>query len=74
MQLKDNIRESQAFLTRTIVAGMLVLATMLLLISRMVQLQVVDGEMPLRMDGPRILLSRPGFEVQVQAAQPIAGR
>ncbi|MGD8956307.1 MAG: penicillin-binding protein 2 [Chromatiaceae bacterium] len=44
MQLKDNIRESQAFLTRAIVAGMLVLATMLLLISRMVQLQVVDHE------------------------------
>lgn len=44
MQLKDNIRESQAFLTRTIVAGMLVLATMLLLVSRMVQLQVVDHE------------------------------
>jgi penicillin-binding protein 2 len=44
MQLKDNIRESQAFLTRTIVAGMLVLATILLLVSRMVQLQVVDHE------------------------------
>ncbi len=44
MQIKDNIRESQAFLTRTIVAGMLVLATMLLLVSRMVQLQVVDHE------------------------------
>jgi penicillin-binding protein 2 len=44
MQIKDNIRESQAFLTRTIVAGMLVLATVLLLVSRMVQLQVVDHE------------------------------
>ena len=44
MQIKDNIRESQAFLTRTIVAGMLVLATILLLVSRMVQLQVVDHE------------------------------
>ena len=42
MQLKDTIRESQAFLTRAIVAGMLVIAAVALLISRMVQLQVVD--------------------------------
>jgi len=44
MQLKDTIRESQAFLTRAIVAGMLVLAAVLVLVWRMVQLQVVDHE------------------------------
>ncbi len=44
MQLKDTIRESQAFLTRAIVAGMLVLAAVSVLIWRMVQLQVVDHQ------------------------------
>jgi len=44
MQLKDTIRESQAFLTRAIITGMLVLAAVLILIWRMVQLQVVDHE------------------------------
>ena len=44
MQLKDTIRESQAFLTRAIVAGMLVIAAVALLISRMAQLQVVDHQ------------------------------
>ena len=44
MQLKDTIRESQAFLTRAIVAGMLVLAVVLALIWRLVQLQIVDHE------------------------------
>ena len=38
MQLKDTIRESQAFLTRAIVAGLLVLAAVLVLAWRMVQL------------------------------------
>ena len=44
MQLKDTIRESQAFLTRAIVAGLLVLAAALVLSWRMLQLQVVDHE------------------------------
>lgn len=42
MQLKDTIRENQAFLTRAIIAGMLVLAAVLLLVSRMTKLQIVD--------------------------------
>ena len=44
MQLKDTIGESQAFLNRTIVAGALVLAAVLVVLYRMVQLQVVDHE------------------------------
>ncbi len=44
MQLKDTIRESQAFLNRTIVAGMLVVLAVTTLAWRMVQLQVVDHE------------------------------
>ncbi|MGB5650150.1 MAG: penicillin-binding transpeptidase domain-containing protein, partial [Sedimenticolaceae bacterium] len=44
MQLKDTIRENQAFLNRAIVAGMLVLAAMLVISWRMVQLQVVDHQ------------------------------
>ena len=44
MQLKDTIGESQAFLTRAIVAGMLVLLAVLVVLWRMVQLQVVDHE------------------------------
>ena len=44
MQLKDTIRESQAFLTRAIVAGMLVIAAVAVLVGRMVELQVVDHE------------------------------
>ena len=44
MQLKDTIRENQAFLTRAIVAGMLVLIAVLTLSWRMVQLQILDHE------------------------------
>jgi penicillin-binding protein 2 len=44
MQLKDTIRESQAFLNRAIVAGLLVIAAVVALSWRMVQLQVVDHE------------------------------
>lgn len=44
MQLKDTIRENQAFLTRTIVAGLLVLAAVLLLTWRLIQLQIVNHE------------------------------
>ena len=44
MQLKDTIGESQAFLNRTIVAGILVLAAVLVVLYRMAQLQVVDHE------------------------------
>lgn len=44
MQLKDTIRENQAFLTRTIVAALLVIAALLLLVGRMVQLQLVDHD------------------------------
>jgi len=44
MQLKDTIRESQAFLNRAILAGMLVLAAVALLTWRMVQLQIVDHQ------------------------------
>jgi penicillin-binding protein 2 len=44
MQLKDNIRESQAFLTRAIVAGLIVLAAVMLLGWRMLQLQVVEHQ------------------------------
>jgi penicillin-binding protein 2 len=42
MQLKDTIHESQTFLTRAIVAGLLVVAALSLLIMRMVQLQLLD--------------------------------
>ena len=42
MQLKDTIRESQAFMNRTIVAGLLVVFAVSLLTWRMLQLQVVD--------------------------------
>lgn len=44
MQLKDTIRESQAFLTRAIVAGMLVCAVVMILIWRLIQLQIVNHE------------------------------
>lgn len=44
MQLKDTIRESQTFLTRAIVAGLLVLAAVAMLVGRMAQLQVIDHE------------------------------
>jgi penicillin-binding protein 2 len=44
MQLKDSIRESQAFLTRSIVAGLIVLTAVLVLVWRMVQLQVVEHQ------------------------------
>ena len=44
MQLKDTIRESQGFLNRAIVAGMLVVAAVLLLVWRMLQLQIVNHE------------------------------
>jgi penicillin-binding protein 2 len=44
MLLKDTIRESQAFLTRAIVAGLLVMAAVLALGWRMVQLQIIDHE------------------------------
>lgn len=44
MQLKDTIVESQAFLTRVIVAGLLVLVAVLLVLSRMIQLQIVDHQ------------------------------
>jgi penicillin-binding protein 2 len=44
MQLKDTIRESQAFLTRSIVAGLLVCGAVLVLSWRMLQLQVVNHE------------------------------
>jgi penicillin-binding protein 2 len=44
MQLKDTIRESQVFLNRVIIAGLLVCAAALTLVSRMVQLQVVDHQ------------------------------
>ena len=44
MLLKDTIRESQAFLNRAIIAGLLVLAAVTVLIWRMVQLQIVDHE------------------------------
>jgi penicillin-binding protein 2 len=44
MQLKDTIGESQAFLNRAIIAGALVLAAVLVVLYRMVQLQIVDHE------------------------------
>ena len=44
MLLKDTIRESQAFLNRAIIAGLLVLAAVLMLVWRMVQLQIIDHE------------------------------
>lgn len=44
MQLKDTIRESQLFLNRAIVAGLLVVAAVILLVWRMAQLQVVNHE------------------------------
>ncbi|WP_078121469.1 penicillin-binding protein 2 [Thiosocius teredinicola] len=44
MQLKDTIRESQAFLNRAIIGGLLVLLAVGALVWRMVQLQVVSHE------------------------------
>ncbi|MCB1785523.1 MAG: penicillin-binding protein 2 [Chromatiaceae bacterium] len=44
MQLKDTIRESQDFLNRAIVAGMLVLFAVAVLAWRLFQLQVVEHE------------------------------
>jgi penicillin-binding protein 2 len=44
MQLKDTIRENQAFLNRAIVAGILVLLAVTVVSWRMVQLQIVDHE------------------------------
>ncbi len=44
MQLKDTIRESQAFLNRAIIAGLLVVLAVLALAWRMVQLQIIDHE------------------------------
>lgn len=44
MLLKDTIHESQSFLNRAIIAGLLVLLAMTALIWRMVQLQIVDHE------------------------------
>ncbi len=42
MQLKDTIGESQAFLSRAIIAGLLVLLVVALLAWRMFELQVID--------------------------------
>ena len=42
MHLKDTIRESQAFLNRAIIAGLLVLGAVVVLVWRMAQLQVID--------------------------------
>jgi penicillin-binding protein 2 len=44
MFLKDTIRENQAFLNRTIIAGFLVLLAVLVVLWRMIQLQVIDHE------------------------------
>ena len=44
MYLKDTIRESQAFLTRAIIAGMLVLLAVMVLTWRMFQLQILEHE------------------------------
>jgi len=44
MQIKDHIREEQAFLNRAIIAGLLVVLGMLLLGVRMIQLQVFEHE------------------------------
>ena len=42
MHLKDTIRESQAFLNRAIIAGLLVLGAVVVLVWRLAQLQVID--------------------------------
>jgi penicillin-binding protein 2 len=42
MHLKDTIRESQAFLNRAIIAGLLVMLAVLVLVWRMAQLQVIE--------------------------------
>lgn len=42
MHLKDTIRESQAFLNRAIIAGLLVFGAVMVLVWRMAQLQVID--------------------------------
>ena len=44
MEIRDHIRESQAFLSRAIVAGIIVVIVLGLLVMRMVQLQVVDHD------------------------------
>ena len=44
MQIKDTIRENQAFLNRAIVAGLLVVVALGMLIGRMAKLQIVDHE------------------------------
>lgn len=42
MQLKDHIREEQAFLSRAIVAGLLVIVSLLVLGGRLAQLQIIE--------------------------------
>ena len=42
MQIKDHIREEQAFLSRAIVAGLLVIFSLILLLGRLAQLQIVE--------------------------------
>jgi len=44
MQIKDHIREEQAFLGRTIIAGLLVMLALLGLGARLVQLQVIEHQ------------------------------
>lgn len=44
MQIKDTIRENQAFLTRAIIAGLVVLFAVLLITWRMVQLQIFEHQ------------------------------
>ena len=44
MQIKDHIREEQAFLSRAVIAGLLVILALLLLGVRLMQLQVFEHE------------------------------
>ncbi len=44
MQILDHIRESQTFLSRAIIAGLLLTLALILLVSRLFQLQVLDHE------------------------------
>ena len=44
MQIKDHIREEQAFIGRAVAAGLLVIIALLLLVGRLAQLQIVEHE------------------------------
>lgn len=44
MEFRDHLRESQTFLSRTIVAGIIVIIMLGVVVSRMMQLQIIDHD------------------------------